>query len=298
MIPFIAAGVGALIGAGVVYIFSEDEKETLRENITKMDETLAKSEARVRRAADREIKNRLELLNRTLEWSKDRQTMLLVQNQASIAQLERVYSVAVALEMIIAEVPDDGILPEAQQEFVDVIIKAQNKQPLSAKERGGVEDFLDAHVGNKRRDFLEKMLANTYKKEVATKAKLDEDKDNCEFNLIKIEQRGRLGHDVWEERARILSRIARSDERLEEIHERIQDLELALVVVSRVSRPEIGHDENDDAAYDIVALLARGEALTFEERQFMESYQARYFTSAREILKETRGIDLATQGAA
>lgn len=298
MVPFVIAGVGALVGGGFMYFFSESDKNRMRESMVNADEALQESERRVKHASDREARQRYEQLRRTIEWTKDRQSALLQNTSAPLTQLERIHSVGLALEEIITRLPEDGVLAPEDKVFVDVIIKASSKQPLTAVDRAHVEDYLDSNVGAKRKEFLILMLSSSYRRDSARKRQFEEERDDKEIELFKIRQRVRLGQDLIAHQERVAARIARIDERLAELADRLQDVETALVVIARISRPDFEQDRDDAAAYEIVTYLAREESLTMQERRFMDAYKMKYFVSAKNILKREHGIDIVTQEAA
>ena len=293
MIPLVIAGVGALIGGGVTFFFSENEKQELRDQVLRLEEQQERMAAQIRAAATREVKQRKEILRLTLEWSRSRYATLLAANDASFVQLERVWSVGKALQRITAALPDDGVLAPDDKTFVDIVVKAQSGNKITRVDQAHLEDYLDAKVGDQRRDFLEDRLSNTIKRDKKRMGALTRDRENLRIQRDAAVRVKAHGGTATTTAAVYASRLQACEFELEETRRRIENIEQCLVVLTRVSRPEEAQTEDDQTALDIVKLLASGESLTDAERDFIVYYRDRHFRAARDILRARRGIDIA-----
>lgn len=292
MIPYLIAGVGALIGAGVKHYFDEQEKQELRDQALRLEEQQERMTAQIRTAASREVQQRKENLRLTLAWSKSRYTTLLAANEASLMQLERVWSVGKALQGIAAALPDDGVLAPDDKTFVDIVMKAQNGAKITRVDQAHLEDYLEAKLGDQRRDFLEDRLSNTLKRDKRRMGKLVQERERLRIEHDAAARVRAHGGAATTPAAVYASRLQACEVELEETRRRIEDVEPCLVVLTRVSRPEDAQTEDDQAALDIVKLLASGEKLTDAERAFILYYRDRHFRAARDILRTRRGIDI------
>lgn len=298
MIPPVIAGVGFLIGVAIKHWLDSEEKETLKADLLVAEETLAKAQDALRQSADREVKQRHETLRLTLEWTRTRLSELLTDESASLARLERVYSTGIALGKIIENLPKDAILSKQDSDFVGIIARGMNGERLGKSEASQIDDYLNSKVGVVRRDFLENRLSAQYKRLTKTRQRLQFENDELEQRLAVDEQRVRIGKVSIPDLDVKRSRLRANEEEIKRLGGSIDQIEMSLVVLTRVSRPEEAQGQDDDAARDIVGLLARGTRLTDEENAFLRHYQMKYFASAREILKRRRGIEIGFQGEA
>lgn len=297
MIPFLlAAGIGALIGGGTAYALSSKEKEQLKKQVTQLEESHHELDERLRQATSREVQHRIEALRLNLCWAQERFTGLINSSMpASISHLERVYSVGKALELIIDALPKDGILDEETRQFVEVLTKVRSGEPLGKVDQARIEEYLDKHIGDVRRDFLEDRLANQYKADAKKIKMLLQEKDQKEIEIITLQRRSTIEGISSAGLGAMRARVLKIDNEVEELQQSLDDKERCLVVLTRVSRPDEAQEHDDNVALEIVQLLSQGERLTPEESQFLDYYRERYFRSAREILKRERDIDLIFQ---
>jgi hypothetical protein len=296
MIP-VAIGVGALLGGLITIIFSEADKKELREQIVRQDDTISRLQQDVRRASDREVQQRKEILRLTLEWSKGRLETLMQAPSTPLGQLERVWSVGQVLDGLCRSLPADGVLPPADKAFVDAIAKVRQGAQLTQVERALIEDHLEAVLGNQRRRFLEDRLTQQYKSVVKQRAARNAERDKASLQLAAHELVERTSKKRHPEQPILASRIARCGEEIEAFTRRIEQLEFALITLSR-AESNAGSQQDDEIARELALRLAGGRELTGEEARFLEYYRDRYFAQACEELKVRRGIHLALQAEA
>jgi hypothetical protein len=298
MIP-VAVAVGALVGGLVTVFLTEGDKKELREQIVRQDESIERLKAQSLRAADREVQQRREIVRLTLEWSKSRLTTLMESPSTPLDQLERVWAVGKTLEMISNSLPADGRLASDEQVFVQLITKAQRGEKLTRVERAQVEDFLDAKLGDRRRDFLEEKLAQQYKSLLARRQDRQREREVAEHRAGVLARLARTGGpEAPSEQGIVASRARQAAQDIASITEELDRIERVLVVVARVSRPEDAQSEDDRVARDIVQRLAAGRTLTDEEDAFLRYYRQRYFGESRKLLEKRRGINIALQAEA
>lgn len=304
MIPLVVLGIGALLGSSAVYVAGQRDKKKIQELVLKQQETIDSYEQRRKEATDREKKLRIELLLSSLQWSKERLNTLYQRSDTPLIQLERVLSLGVALEKIIKNLPADGVLDAESQAFVELVRKAQNGEALGKVDRARIEEYLDAHVGDIRQQFLEEQLVRQYSEAAIRIAELEEKiyKDELRQRALElrrqVEGEGAGGGAEMGSHA-LLASIERDKEKVSQSRLHLQQHGRALVVLARVCRPEEATDEtqreDDRIALGIVQALARGATLAADEEQFLDYYQACYLSRAREILIEKYKIDIIRQ---
>lgn len=302
MIPFIAAGIGLVIGAGAAYFLQENDKDALRRTIIEMEASQRALELKLRVAGEREAQHRKEKISLLLQWSKSRMETVLAKNDAPLMQLQRVWATGKALQQIADKMPANGELPKTEQEFIDVVVKAQRGDPLSRVERAQIEDYLATNLGNTMRDFLEDRLASMLKVQSGRLRRLDEERIAVDRDLRTAEVRQKIeGARSGGAPAAIVQLRHRGDTLAQEITQTrrmLQETERTLVVVARLTRPDDAKDEYDRTAERILERAVRNQLLSDEDWEFLSAYRDMYFLSMRDILKNRRNIDIAEMVAA
>lgn len=302
MIPFIAAGIGLVVGAGAAYFLQESDKDALRRAILEMEASQRALELKLREAGARESQQRKEKISLLLQWSKSRMETVLAKNDAPLMQLQRVWATGKALQQIADKMPANGELPKTAQEFVDIVVKAQRGETLSRVERAQIDDYLATNLGNTMRDFLEDRLASMLRVQSGRLRKLEEERIAVDRDLRTAEARQKIeGARSGVASATIAQLRHRGDTLAQEITQTrrmLQETERTLVVVARLTRPDDAKDEHDRTAERILERAVRNQLLSDEDWEFLSAYRDMYFLSMRDLLKSRRNIDLAEMVAA
>ncbi|MBK6529746.1 MAG: hypothetical protein IPF99_09120 [Deltaproteobacteria bacterium] len=302
MIPFVAAGIGLLVGAGVMYIFEEKDKDAIKTAIGEADRAQQRMQDRLKEAKQREVQLRGERISLVLQWSKSRLETLLAKNEAPLMQLQRVWATGKALQRIADAIPASGELNSAEQTFVDLVLKAQRGDVLTRVDRAQVDDYLATTLGDTMRDFLEDRIASALKVHNKRLRILQDELITTERDLRTARMRlsveaGRSGVGATAI-AQLEDRGAQLKQDIDSTRRLLQEAERNIVVVARLTRPDEAKDEYDRIAERILERVVRNELLSDEDWEFLSAYRDMYFLPVREILRARRGIDLADMVAA
>ena len=302
MIPFVAAGIGLLVGAGVMYIFEEKDKDAIKTAIGEADRAQQRMQDRLKEAKQREVQLRGERISLVLQWSKSRLETLLAKNEAPLMQLQRVWATGKALQRIADAIPASGELNSAEQTFVDLVLKAQRGDVLTRVDRAQVDDYLATTLGDTMRDFLEDRIASALKVHNKRLRILQDELITTERDLRTARMRlsveaGRSGVGATAI-AQLEDRGAQLKQDIDSTRRLLQEAERNIVVVARLTRPDEAKDEYDRIAERILERGVRNELLSDEDWEFLSAYRDMYFLPVREILRARRGIDLADMVAA
>ncbi len=302
MIPFVTAGIGLLVGAGVMYIFEEKDKDAIKTAIGEADRAQQRMQDRLKEAKQREVQLRGERISLVLQWSKSRLETLLAKNEAPLMQLQRVWATGKALQRIADAIPASGELNSAEQTFVDLVLKAQRGDVLTRVDRAQVDDYLATTLGDTMRDFLEDRIASALKVHNKRLRILQDELITTERDLRTARMRlsveaGRSGVGATAI-AQLEDRGAQLKQDIDSTRRLLQEAERNIVVVARLTRPDEAKDEYDRIAERILERVVRNELLSDEDWEFLSAYRDMYFLPVREILRARRGIDLADMVAA
>ena len=302
MIPFVAAGIGLLVGAGVMYIFEEKDKDAIKTAIGEADRAQQRMQDRLKEAKQREVQLRGERISLVLQWSKSRLETLLAKNEAPLMQLQRVWATGKALQRIADAIPASGELNSAEQTFVDLVLKAQRGDVLTRVDRAQVDDYLATTLGDTMRDFLEDRIASALKVHNKRLRILQDELITTERDLRTARMRlsveaGRSGVGATAI-AQLEDRGAQLKQDIDSTRRLLQEAERNIVVVARLTRPDEAKDEYDRIAERILERVVRNELLSDEDWEVLSAYRDMYFLPVREILRARRGIDLADMVAA
>jgi hypothetical protein len=289
----ILLAVGLLVGS-IVHALEERDKNVLRKSVVELEASHKQLEDKLRAAADREVRNRVERIRLVLQWARSRLETHLAKREVPVGVLQRVWGIGRSLSAIIAELPSDGTLDSRSAEFCNIIFKAQCGAELSEAEADTIDKYIAVKVPDFLREFYEDRLSAEFQFHSRKLEELEREHfaSDKEYRLAELHERVEGGSLYSAAANQQHARHEHTTELIAKHELERQIIARSLVLVARLGRPELVKDDYDHLAMGILERIVRGDQLSGDDVAFLDAYRNIYFLDVRRVLKEARGIDI------
>jgi hypothetical protein len=273
-------------------MLQEGQKDKLKDSLSRLERQNERMALELKKAANREVKQRRENLQLLLRYYHSRTQHMLKNPSVKPARFARLCAISRQLPVVCERLLPDGNPQQKDKEFIRVLELAMNAKRTGKRptvlQLAELDQYLDIEQKGAVVQVMQEILAEQFAQKQALVEQLEGEKRENLLRQAQLEKLLEWGEDEEESRAELSvlqGQLRQLPEELLQLQNSVDKLRMQLVVLTILNDPRLS-TPHDGMVQGIIERQLKGRALSSEEKEQLQLYQVTYFHKARKALAQ------------